>query len=123
MRTFLSFAMSLIGMVGIAQTIDNPVIIHSGESRKNKEWFRYDDDSTVTYFSNTNRIQAISYAKILVIQFKGELTKPDSDFFEDGREIIEWEISPTRVLQLVLQEEVSLIVIIDFPLEQNDPDE
>jgi hypothetical protein len=122
MKTVISIAMVLIGMVGVAQTMDNPVIIHSVESRKNKEWYRFDDDSTITYFSNTNRTQALAYSKILVAEFLGELKKPDSESIEDGMEIYEWEISDRKVLQLVLKEEVSLIVIIDIASEQNETD-
>jgi hypothetical protein len=42
----------------------------------------------------------------------GELDKPDSESKEDGMEIYEWEISNTKVLQLALREERSLIVIM-----------
>jgi hypothetical protein len=114
MKTIISFAMLLIGMMGAAQTIDNPVIIRTDESPQNKVWYRYDDDSTVTYFSNTIRTQAIAYAKVLVAQFMGELEKPDSESKEDGMEIYEWEISESKVLQLILREERSLIVIIEL---------
>jgi hypothetical protein len=106
--------MFLIGMTGTAQTIDKPIIISPDESPQNKVWYRYDDDSTVTYFSNTNRTQAIAYAKVLVAEFMGELEVPASESNEDGMEIFEWEISDSKVLQLVLREERSLIVIIEL---------
>ena len=106
--------MFLIGMMGAAQTMDNPVIIRTDESPQNKVWYRYDDDSTVTYFSNTNRTQAIAYAKVLVAEFMGELDMPSSESKEDGMEIYEWEISDNQVLQLILREERSLIVIIEL---------
>jgi hypothetical protein len=117
MKITISLAMLLIGLIGTAQTIDKPIIISPDESPQNKVWYRYDDDSTITYFSNTNRTQAIAYAKVLVAEFMGELDKPDSESKEDGMEIYEWEISDTKVLQLVLREERSLIVIIDTPSE------
>jgi hypothetical protein len=47
----------------------------------------------------------------------GELDKPDSESKEDGMEIYEWVISDTKVLQLVLRQERSLIVIIETPSE------
>jgi hypothetical protein len=114
MKRTISLAMFLIGMIGTAQTIDKPIIISPDESPKNKVWYRYDDDSTITYFSNTNRTQAIAYAKVLVAEFMGELDKPDSESKEDGMEIYEWVISDTKVLQLVLRVERSLIVIIEL---------
>lgn len=107
--------MLLIGVVGTAQTMDKPVIIRTDEPPQNKVWYRYDDDPTITYFSNTNRTEANAYSKVLVIQFLGEMKKPDSVTNEDGMEISEWEISDTKVLQLVLREERSLIVIIETP--------
>ena len=109
--------MLLVGMIGTAQTIDKPIIIRTDESPQNKVWYRYDDDSTITYFTNTNRTQAIAYAKVLVAEFIGELDKPDSKSKEDGTEIYEWVISDTKVLQLVLRVERSLIVIVDTPSE------
>jgi hypothetical protein len=112
--------MFLIGMMGAAQTIDKPVIIRTDEPPQNKMWYRYDDDSTITYFSNTNRTQAIAYAKVLVAVFMGDLDKPSSETIEDGMEIYEWEISDNKVLQLVLREERSLIVIIETPSDQID---
>lgn len=117
MKITISLAMLLIGMIGTAQTIDKPIIISPDESTQNKVWYRYDDDSTITYFSNTNRTQAIAYAKVLVAEFMGELDKPDSESKEDGMEIYEWVISDTKVLQLVLRQERSLIVIIETPSE------
>jgi hypothetical protein len=114
MKRTISLAMFLIGMIGTAQTIDTPIIISPDATPQNKVWYRYDDDSTITYFSNTNRTQANAYAKVLVAQFLGELEKPTSETIEDGMEIYEWEISDTKVLQLVLREERSLIVIIEL---------
>ena len=120
MKTIISLAMLLIGVVGTAQTMDKPVIIRTDEPPQNKVWYRYDDDSTITYFSNTNRTQAIAYAKVLVAEFMGELDKPSSETIEDGMEIYEWEISDNKVLQLVLREERSLIVIIELTEKQEE---
>lgn len=104
-------------MIGTAQTIDKPIIISPDVSPQNKVWCRYDDVSTITYFSNTNRTHAIAYTNVLAVEFMGELDKPDSESNEDGMEIYEWGISYTKVLQLVLREECSLIVNIDTPSE------
>ena len=122
MKIIFSLAMLLIGMMGAAQSIDQPVIIGTDETPKNKVWYSYDDDSTITYFSNTNRTEAIAYCKMLVIQYLGELNKPDSQTNEDGMEIYEWWISDTKVIQLVLKEGRSLIVIIDSPAEESNSD-
>jgi hypothetical protein len=114
MKRTISLAMLLIGMVGAAQTMNNPVIVRTDETPKNKVWYRYEDDSTITYFSNTNRTEAIAYSNALVIQFLGDLEKSARETKEDDIEIYEWEISDTMLLQLVLREERSLIVIIEI---------
>jgi hypothetical protein len=114
MKKTIFIAMMLIGMMGSAQTINNPVIIKHGEHVNDKLWYMYNDDSSSVYYANTNKIHAISYAKILVAELSGELTKPDFIHEENDTAMYEWFITDTKVLALIVNDVSSLIVIKDF---------
>lgn len=114
MKKTIFIAMMLIGMMGSAQTIKNPLVIKSNQNVSEKVWHMYEDDSSVIYYENTNRTQTIAYAKIVLIDLMGELTKPNSEIEEGDTVMYEWIITDTKVLRLVLNEKASLIAIREF---------
>ena len=114
MRKTIFIAMMLIGMMGSAQTINNPVVIKSDQQVNDKVWHMYQNDPSVIYYENTNRTQTLAYSKVILIELMGELKKPDLVHEDGDITMYEWFITDKKVLRLILNERASLIAIRDL---------
>lgn len=114
MKKTIFIAMMLIGMMGSAQTMSNPIIIKSGEQVKEKVWHMYENDSSVIYYSNSDRVQTISNAKIIVTELMGQLTKPHEIKEKDNMVMYRWYVTDTKSVTVILNEVSSLISIREY---------
>lgn len=113
MKKTIFIAMMFIGMMGSAQTINNPIVVNTLENTKDKVWYHLLDSDRIVY-SNTNKTEILAYTKMLIINFKGELEKPSGISEKDDMVMYEWYITDTKVLRLILNDVSSLIVIRDI---------
>lgn len=114
MKKTIFIAMMLIGMMGSAQTISNPVLVDSLSIKKDKEWYMYKNDPSVIFYSNTDINQIIAYSKALIIKFSGQDKKPDGMIDKGDTVMYQWTLSENKIMRVVLNEVSSMILIIDL---------
>lgn len=114
MKKTIFIAMMLIGMMGSAQTISNPVLVDSLSIKKDKEWYMYKNDPSVIFYSNTDMTQIKAYSTALVIKLIGKDKKPDGMVDNGDTVMYQWNISENKIMRVVLNEISSMIIIINI---------
>jgi len=114
MKKTIFIAMMLIGMMGSAQTMSNPIIIKSEDQVKEKVWHMYENDSSVIYYSNSDMTQIKAYSTALVIKLIGKEKKPDNILYNGNSVMYEWYITDKKVIRLILNDISSLIAIREY---------
>jgi hypothetical protein len=114
MKKTIFIAMMLIGMMGSAQTISNPVLVDSLSIIKDKEWYMYKNDPSVIFYSNTDMTQIKAYSTALVIKLIGKDKKPDNTLYNGDSVMYEWYITDKKVIRLILNDISSLIAIREY---------
>lgn len=114
MKKTIFTAMMLIGMMGSAQTINNPILVQNYNSTKDKVWYKDANDLNAITYSDTSINDIISYTESIIKNIKGSVPEPDGIVSEGNIVMYEWYITETKVLRLILNEKSSLIVLREF---------
>ena len=114
MKTVLLIAMVLIGIMGVAQTMDNPILVRNLNGIQTGVWYRKDGQPNVIFCCSTSVPATKEYVEELVTQFRGSFVDPTYYDGKDDIKLIAWKLTETKVLRLALLDVASLIIIEDF---------
>ena len=119
MKKTIFIAMMLIGMMGSAQTIDNPIVVNEDSSLYDV-WISYDYDTTTKYFMTKNRNESLNVALGIMYNAYGRTKWPKiKDSYEDGVSHTEWILPENHLLEFIKNENDKFYIIVVFDYNEN----